>query len=245
MSEIKRLLHDFKSFYNKLSNPKLVKLCIIFAHSIFLTGLLIGVIIAYLFGPESYNIWDNYISDLGSFRYTPAPFILDTIAMMTAVLLVPIFFYLTKEILSNEFPIKLRSIETLGKKLYRLIVFVLGILGFIALLFTVIGLFGIGLFSEDRTTQLGLHFLFSIVVFSGLAFAALFNGGAILLKKTILPRLLGLYMMIGPFTITIMFLFPPPPCTRPFIEWMMLFAAFLWLIPGAVVIFKKIVKDLK
>lgn len=243
MSEIKTLLQDFKSFYNKISNQKVVKICIILAHSIFLTGILIGVIIAFLFGPESYNIWNNYISDLGSFRYTPTPFILDFIAMITAVLLIPIFFYLSKEILSNEVPTILNSNQTFGKRIYHLIIIVFGFFGFIALLFTVIGLFGIGLFSEDRTTELGLHFLFSIVVFSGLAFAAFFNGVVIVLKRTIFPRLMGLYMIIGPFTISIMFIFPPPLCTRPFIEWMMLVAAFLWLIPGALIIFKKILKE--
>jgi hypothetical protein len=101
-------------------------------------------------------------------------------------------------------------------------------------------LFGIGLFSEDRTTELGLHFTFSIIVFAGLAFGALFNGIAILLKleKTIFPRLLGLYMMIGPFTASVLFVFPPNSVTRPFLEWMMLLAAVLWLIPQSLLILK-------
>jgi len=243
MCDNKHLLQDFKLVYNKISSPKLVKVCIILANSIFLTGLLIGVIIAFLFGPESYNIWDNYISDLGSFRYTPAPFILDIIAMITAVLLIPIFFYLSKEILSKEVPLLLNSNQDLSRKVYHLTIIIFGFFGFIALLFTVIGLFGIGLFSEDRTTELGLHFLFSIVVFTGLTFAALFNGVVIILKKTIFPKLMGLYMMIGPFTAGALFIFPPPLYTRPFFEWMMLFAAFLWLIPGALIMFKKIIKD--
>ncbi len=109
-----------------------------------------------------------------------------------------------------------------------------------SLLSGAVGLFGIGLFSEDRTTELGLHFTFSIIVFAGLAFGALFNGIAILLKlkKTIFPRLLGLYMMVGPFTAGVLFLFPPSSVTRPFLEWMMLLAAFLWLIPESFLILK-------
>ncbi|GAH77740.1 unnamed protein product, partial [marine sediment metagenome] len=59
-----------------------------------------GVLIAYFFGPESYNIIDNYISDLGSIRYTPAPFVLDAITMTTACFLVTVFFYITKIIVS-------------------------------------------------------------------------------------------------------------------------------------------------
>jgi len=243
MSEIKRLLQDFKLFYNKISSPKLVKISIILANSIFLTGLSIGVIISFLFGPESYNIWINYISDLGSFRYTPTPFILDIIAMITAILLIPIFFYLSKEILSKELTLLLNTNHSLGKKIYHLLITIFGFFGFIMLLFTVIGLFGIGLFSEDRTTELGLHFFFSIVVFSGLTFAALFNGVVIILKRTIFPRLMGLYMMVGPFIAGVLFIFPPLLCTRPFMEWVMLFAAFIWLIPGSLIMFKKVIKE--
>jgi hypothetical protein len=112
--------------------------------------------------------------------------------------------------------------------------------GLLSLLSGAVGLFGVGLFSEDRTTELGLHYTFSIIIFAGLVFGALFNGIAILLKlkKTIFPRLLGLYMIVGPFIVTIMFLFPPISVTRPFLEWMMLFAAFLWLIPGSLFILK-------
>ncbi|MFX1287032.1 MAG: hypothetical protein ACFFFY_00550 [Promethearchaeota archaeon] len=110
----------------------------------------------------------------------------------------------------------------------------------LSLLSGAVGLFGVGLFSEDRTTELGLHFIFSIIVFAGLAFGAFFNGIAILLKlkKTIFPRLLGLYMILGPFIATLMFIYPPISVTRPFLEWMMLFAAFIWLIPTAYLILK-------
>jgi len=39
-------------------------------------------------------------------------------------------------------------------------------------------------------------------------------------------------------TAGILFLFPPNSVTSPFLEWMMLLADFLWLIPGSLLILK-------
>jgi hypothetical protein len=226
--------------FNKFLNQKLIKICIYVSLIIFLPGILIGVLVAYFFGPDSYNIIDNYISDLGSIRYTPAPFILDAIAMTTACFLVPVFFYIAKIIVLDTKSIILDSNTSIFKRIHTIDIDILAFFGFLSLLSGAVGLFGVGLFSEDRTTELGLHYTFSIIVFAGLAFGAFLNGIAILLKlkKTIFPRLLGLYMIVGPFVVTIMFLFPPISVTRPFLEWMMLFAAFFWLIPGSLLILK-------
>jgi hypothetical protein len=240
MSQFNSLLTKINRFFNAFLNEKLIKICIYVSLITFIPGLLIGVIIAFLFGPESYNIIDNYISDLGSIRYTPAPLILDTIAMTTACFLVPVFFYIAKIVVSDTKSIILDSNESMLKRIHCININLLGIFGLLSLLAGAVGLFGVGLFSEDRTTELGLHFTFSVIVFAGLAFGALFNGGAILTKlaKTILPRLLGLYMMVGPLVVTILFVFPPISATRPFLEWMMLFAAFIWLIPSSFFILK-------
>ena len=240
MGQINLLLMKINRLFNHFLNQKLIKICIYVSLIIFLPGLLIGVLIAYFFGPESYNIIDNYISDLGSFRYTPTPFILDVIAITTACFLVPVFFYITKIIVSDTRSIIFNSNESIFKRIYCININLLAFFGLLSLLSGAVGLFGIGLFSEDRTTELGLHYTFSIIIFAGLAFGALFNGIAILfkLKKTMFPRLIGLYMMVGPLTTAIMFLFPPNSMTRPFLEWMMLLAAFVWLIPESVLILK-------
>ncbi len=240
MSQINSLFIKINSLFNRFLNQKLIKICIYVSLFTFLPGLLIGVIIAFFFGPESYNIIDNYISDLGSIRYTPTPFILDSIAMITACFLVPVFFYIAKIIVSDTKNIIFNSNNSIFKRIFCIYIDLHAFFGLLSLLSGAVGLFGIGLFSEDRTTELGLHFTFSIIVFAGLAFGALFNGIAILfkLKKTMFPRLLGLYMMVGPFTASVLFLFPPNSVTRPFLEWMMLLAAFLWLIPKSLLILK-------
>jgi hypothetical membrane protein len=239
-------MNDVNSRYvvfNKIVQPKVVKICIYVCNLLFLGGLLIGALIAVFFGPEGYNIIDNYISDLGSFRYTPTPFILDSIAMITAFFLVPIFLYSYKKLIAGKKDVVFDSTNPFSKRVFNFLVLINIILGLVCLIIAAIGLFGIGLFSEDRSTELGLHFIFSIIVFTGLATGALFNGIAILLKKSIYPRFLGAYMIIGPPTAAILFVFPPPSTTLPFLEWMMLFAAFLWLIPLSIIILRKLRKD--
>ena len=245
MSQINSLFMKINRLFNQFLNQKLIKICIYVSLLTFLPGILIGVLIAYFFGPESYNIIDNYISDLGSIRYTPAPFVLDAIAMITACFLVPVFFYITKIIVSDTKNIIFNSNKSIFKRIFCIYIDLHAFFGLLSLLSGAVGLFGIGLFSEDRTTALGLHFTFSIIVFAGLAFGALFNGIAILLKlkKTMFPRILGLYMIVGPFTASILFLFPPSSVTRPFLEWMMLLAAFLWLIPESFLILKNFKSD--
>ena len=76
------------SIIEKLTRPKLINICIELSFIIFIGGLAVGTIIAFF--TRGYNIWDNYISDLGSIRYTPTPFILDFIAMVTSVTLFPV-----------------------------------------------------------------------------------------------------------------------------------------------------------
>ncbi|MFX1287033.1 MAG: hypothetical protein ACFFFY_00555 [Promethearchaeota archaeon] len=99
-------------------NRKLIKTCIYVSLITFLPGILIGVIIAYFFGSESYNIIDNYISDLGSNRYTPAPYILDAIAITTACFLVPVFFYIAKVLVLNTKSIVFDANQSIFKRVY-------------------------------------------------------------------------------------------------------------------------------
>lgn len=240
MIRVDQFPKKLKNIYNKLTSQRVVRFGIYASLITFLPGLLIAVLIAYFFGPESYNIINNYISDLGSMHYTPTPFILDAIAMATAFFLIPVHFYITKSIVVNTRNIICDSNQSFLKRFFYVYVDIHALLGLMSLISASVGLFGIGLFSEDRTTALGLHFTFSILVFVSLAFGALFNGIAILLKKTIFPRILGLYMMIGPFTASILFIFPPYSVTLQFLEWVMLFASFLWLIPIAFLILKNL-----
>ncbi|MBY9007439.1 MAG: DUF998 domain-containing protein [Candidatus Lokiarchaeota archaeon] len=231
------IIRFFHQINLRLTNLKLLKFCVISAPSIFIFGLFIGVVIAFFFGPESYNIWDNYISDLGSINYTPAPYFLDFSAMITAILLIPVFTHFVK-LLFQKSEVKKDGLW----KIFHFIMRILIVIGYIFLLLSIIGLFGIGLFSEDRTTELGLHLIFSFVVFGAFSFSAYFIGTVIILKKTSFFRVIGLFMICTTPTFAILFIINPENLTRPFIEWMMFLSICVWLLLIDLIVYNKLKK---
>ncbi len=228
-------MSEKRSFYEKLTHPKAVKVCVLIAFFTFIPGLIIGVIIASVFGPNGYNIVDNWISDLGSFNTTPTPFILDSIAMVTAILMVPIFLYI-----KDEF-VKIPK-EAGSNAKAPLAIKICAYLGLFFMFVGDIGLFGIGLFSEDRNTALNLHMVFSAIVFGGFAIGALFTGFAIIYKNQMLPRQFGYFMVVGPPFATLLFVidYTDPFISIKLLEWMMLFAIFVWMIPLCVSLIKNL-----
>ena len=218
-------------FAKALVDPKLVRIVIIINLYTFIPGLILSILIANFFGPQGYNIWDNFISDLGSITHTPAPFIFDFIIIFGAILTIPAFLYNNKFLMEGTKGIIFNSAVKIWKRIYYFFFDISAILGYFFLLIGSIGMLGIGIFSIDRSPP--IHFFFSVFVFAGLIFGALFAGVAILLKKVICPQFLGLYMIIGPFMAGFLFLNPPESITIPFLEWIMLFAQQIWLIPAA------------
>lgn len=199
-----------------LINPKVVKYSIISSMITFFSAIIIGYIVAQ-FDPDGYNIVNNYISDMGSYNHTPLPYFLDYGAMVTSILLIPIIFYMEYKLAPN--PIETGEFPRMR---YRL-----SSLGSFSMFTGFFGFFMVGLFSEDRTTSLGLHFIFSHVVFGGIVFSSIFYGLLILFYKTEIPRLLGLYMIFFPFlTAVLMVMY-----YTPLFEWIMLFALLIWIVP--------------
>jgi hypothetical protein len=49
-------------------------------------------------------------------------------------------------------------------------------------------------------------------------------------------------MVIGPITVGILYLFPPPAVTRFFLEWIMLFTTLIWAIPCVLIMLSQIKK---
>ena len=220
--------------YKWLTKKEIVKISIIIDLILFLPGLFLCVIIAMVYGAQGYTIWANFISDLGSFNYTPLPILFDVILMITSVLIIPAFLYNYKYLTKNTKIIVYNPQEKPIRKIFHIIIYINALSGLILLLIGSIGMFGIGIFSEDRTTQFNLHFYFSILVFVGLIFGSMFVGVAIVLNKVICPRYLGLYMIFGPFITGYLYFNPPFMLTEPFLEWMMLFSFQIWLIPAAI-----------
>lgn len=221
----------FRRITRILIDPTVVRVSVIINLVTFLPGLIVCVLIADSFGPQGYELWDNFISDLGSINYTPVPFIFNFIVMVAGIFTFPAYLYNNKFLLEGVKENVFDSELKIWKRLYYFIIGICAILGYFFLLVGSIGMFGIGIFSIDGSSE--IHFFFSVLVFAGLIFGALFAGIAVFLKKVICPHYIGLYMIFGPFIAGFLYLNPPFSISVQFLEWIMLFAQQIWLIPAA------------
>jgi hypothetical membrane protein len=218
--------------YEFLTNPKNVKTSAIIGVFSLVFALVVGIIIAQ-FDPDGYNIFENYISDLGSFQHTPFPYLWDFGQMICACSMIPAAFYMKKLFLT--YSEKEKEIEASSKP--RLL---LSYLCFISMLISLLGMFMAGLFSEDRTTELHLHLLASYIVFGGLAITSLFFGINITFYGSPIPRPLGIYMMI----------LPPIACGFFFTtfsklsEWILMFSIMVWMVPFAIMLYQHLNKEI-
>ncbi|MHA1660464.1 MAG: DUF998 domain-containing protein, partial [Promethearchaeota archaeon] len=143
MEIIKSLKEKKSKIYDFLINPKTVKVSLYLALVTFIPALIIGILIAQL-DPDGYNFVDNYISDLGSFNHTPMPYFLDYGAMITSILLIPFTFYMERQL--APFPTNSEDLKNYTRMRFRL-----GGAGLFWMFLGLIGFFGIGFFSEDRS----------------------------------------------------------------------------------------------
>ncbi|MBD3256667.1 MAG: hypothetical protein GF383_16355 [Candidatus Lokiarchaeota archaeon] len=228
MGLYKKLIEWKSRVYDKiLTNPKVVRFSTYMSIITFVSAIIIGFIVAQ-FDPDGYNIVDNWISDMGSFNHTPLPYFLDYGAMISSILTIPAIFYTEKALAPKP---ELKD----GQVVFSRMRYRLGGMGFFFMLMGFFGFFGIGLFSEDRTTILGLHMFFSYVVFSGLVFTGMFYGLLIVFYKTPIPRIMGVYMFFGPFLAGILIL----NYFTPLFEWILLFSILIWIIPTFLILIKE------
>ena len=113
-----------------------------------------------------------------------------------------------------------------------------------AFFFSIIGNFGyigVGIFSADRNYQSlsilgeGPHNIMSYLAFGGFTFAAFFMGWLIVLYKTKIPKILGIYGILGPLITAVLNLING----TPLLEWFLLFSILLWIIPLSLVVLYK------
>ena len=261
--EKNRKKRGIKEIHDFLTNPKLVKKCIYLIIAIFPTSILIGFLVAQLdpAGPGAdligYNIIDNFISDMGSLRFTPVPKFLDDSCMITALLMIPCILYIKKVINSAEKEPGARYIKILSN------------IAFIAMLIGVIGLWGLGFFSEDVSMALEStiwpgfysHSFFAFYLFPFIAIGGFFIGlvffsnYSLMLElfrlklPKVVPILLGFVMMVLTPLFSAIFLINwqitiiVPP-SAPFWEWMFLFSVLIWLFAISLFSLNKIRHDL-
>ncbi len=219
-----KMKKNSKYIYDILTKPKIVKISIYVSLITFLPGLITGLIVAINFGSLEYSVWYNWISDLGSLIYTPAPFILDLTCILSAIFIIPLILNLSR-LYSAHQNHKLDN----SKKEYYTILFrrIFGYTGVVCLFVGVIGMFFIGVFSLDRS-PFDLHYYFTFSAFGGFAFGAFFTGLAIVLRKRIFPKVVGYFMILGPSTASILYIISPAPLTRQFLEWILMFSSLSW-----------------
>ncbi len=229
INKIRAKLYNFATSFN------VVKLSAMIVMVGYILLLIIGVFIAAFLDPDGYTIWDNWISDLGSSNHTPAPFLYDIACIIAGSMTIPLTYFM-EQLLA---PLPKRN--ELGERYYSRLRFRLSSFAF---LFSIIGNFGyigVGIFSADRDYDFlsvlgqGPHGIMSYLAFGGFTFAAFFMGWLIVLYKTKIPKILGIYGIFGPLIVAILNLID----STPLLEWMLLFSILLWIIPLSLTVFLK------
>jgi len=216
-----------KILFERFINYKMVRIFTTAVILIYIPLIIIGIIIAAYFDPDGYSILTNWISDLGGSPHTPAPFLYDIACIVAGSLTIPLAFYI--ENLLAPLPKRTGSQIHYSRMRFRLVSS--------ALLFSLvgsIGYVGVGIFSEDRNFY-NLHSITSSLAFGGFTLGAFFMGWTIVLYDTKIPKILGIYGIIGPFTTIIIFLL----ISNPLWEWLLLFSILAWIIPLALIVFNK------
>ncbi|MFX0024608.1 MAG: hypothetical protein ACFE9S_19995 [Candidatus Hermodarchaeota archaeon] len=233
---IRESINKFRAkLYNFATNFEVVKIsamCVMFGYILL---LLIGVIVAALLDPDGYTIWDNWISDLGSINHTPAPYLYDIACIVAGTMTIPLTYYMEKLLAPLPKRTKVRG-EHFSRLRFRLSSY--------AFLFSIIGNFayiGVGIFSADRDYDflsilgMGPHGLMSYLAFGGFTFGAFFMGWIIIFYDTKIPKILGIYGILGPLIVAILNLID----STPLLEWMLLFSILIWIIPLSLIILMK------
>lgn len=222
-------------FYNFVTNYNVVKHSAMIVMIGYISLLIIGVVIAALLDPDGYTIWDNWISDLGSFDHTPAPFLYDIACIIAGSMTIPLTFYL-EQLLA---PLPNRA--NLREHHYSRLRFRLSSFAFLFSIIGNLGYIGVGIFSAERDYDSlsilgeGPHGIMSYLAFGGFTFGAFFMGWLIVLYSTKIPKILGIYGISGPLTVSILNLID----STPLLEWLLLFSILIWIIPISVIILLK------
>lgn len=223
-----------KRFYDKITTYKFVRTCSLIVIISYLLLLIIGVIIATFFGTTNYRIWTHWISDLGTLKHTPAPYLYDAAAIIAGTLTIPLTFYLEK--ILAPMPQKPNEYNRYSRLRYRIASY-----GFLWNMIGNLGYIGVGIWSGDRDYPvpllgMGSHGLMSTLAFGGFTFGAFFMGWLIVLYDTEVPKWIGIYGIIGPLGTIILYLI----IGGPLWEWILLFSILVWIIPLALMIFHKL-----
>ncbi|TFF98468.1 MAG: DUF998 domain-containing protein [Promethearchaeota archaeon] len=254
----------FSRGYKFLTNPKTNKYSIAIGIILFALTVISGYIIAQfdlsdmpfssilltVSDSAGFNIFQDYFSNLGSYRFTPIPQIFNLGLIVSSIFLIPPTFYIFKIVKSNEEDIpKLKLIL----KRFLLATFV------VSWIVAFIGCFGIGVFSEDVAEYIAYitgpvifnfnwHHIFAGILFVSFLISGLALGLLILIFPNDIAKIFELkHSKIIIYALSIIMLILVPIVYSiglitllPFWEWMYFIAICGWILPILVLLYPRI-----
>ena len=188
----------------------------ILAIPLFLLGLIIALIFAYLLG--NYNIFLNTISELGSFNATPFPIIMNGTFMISPIFLS--FFFI------KLFKIVFNYVRE-HKRLKNTIVFAFSLFGIMNIAFFLTGIFNVDI------SRL-YHNICASFVFIPLLIGEVIVGIVILIQKIFHPYI-SVLMIFGQALASILYFI----IQSPLLEWIIFFVLLTWGVPLSIKMVKR------
>lgn len=209
-------------YYITITSSNFVKKCQLFLIVTYIPLIIVGIIIANLYGPNGFTLWTHYISDLGVSNNTPTPYLYDIACIVAGIFLIPFSIYTSK--LLMKIP-----------EVYSTKLLLLKILGYFTLLFSLLGnitYIGVGIFSLDRNPY-NMHEIMSGFAFTGFVVGIMLMSTIILLYECKIPKIIGVFGVVGPFSMFILY----GITGAPLIEWLLLFFIMIWINGLSLIIF--------
>jgi len=178
----------------------------------FFLGIIVALMMAVL--TTDYNIFENYISDLGSINHTPFPYILNGVFIISSILFM-VFYRALYKLVSVKYPIHVHI-----TKIALMMFYLSGI-----------GLLGIGIFNEDSIFI--FHEIFAIMAFGFMFLGEIIIGMIIMCYKR--NYLQSLIISTIYLTLSIILIIN----LSPFAEWMFLLILIAWGFPLIYEVYKK------
>jgi len=182
MTDFHQLKKSSLFVFKKLTERKIARFITLSAIITYWTAFFSSLIIIGLFGNNGYSPFNNLISDLGSSKYSPIPFIFNFGCILSGFLSIPISFYIFRYIKYELY------IKTDHRKIFHFILYLIlfsGILGDV-------GFIGIGVYPIDHNPQYK-HLLFASFLFGGYYLSAFLIGILVFFFKINLNKIIGLY----------------------------------------------------
>ncbi|MBD3212034.1 MAG: hypothetical protein GF311_05430 [Candidatus Lokiarchaeota archaeon] len=189
MKKLSLLREWKKKIGQKFKNYEFIKRTSKYAIHIYVSFLIIACFFAIYFGKEAFLVFNNLISHLGFYEYTPFPFIFNWACILSGILFIPFFLNLFLRLKHN---LKEGSLSMKHDRFFRNFssaALYSGILGSV-------GLIGQGIFNMSWG-DIFMHMIFSTLAFGGFVFLGFFMGLLIVIYDLKISINLGLYGVIS------------------------------------------------